>query len=137
MKQILKIGIASALFMACAQPSLADNCITQGDFLNQTHSLYTKSLDPYAYLLPDLGSSNDIATSYDLNLKPLVVNDLTRLQFETHDNRSPAAGYTSPYLWEVGQGPSYKARYGNWNGPGFGPGFQPGGYSNFPIPVRR
>lgn len=133
MKHLAKFGISASLILVLGQAALADHCISQGEFLNQTHSLHTDSLDPYSYLLPDLSSNNDIATSYDLNLKPLVVNDLTRLQFETRDNLSPAAGYTSPYLWEVGQGPTYKARYGNWNGSGFAPY----NYSNFPIPVRR
>lgn len=133
MKYLAKFGISTFLILAVGQTALADHCISQGDFLNQTHSLYSKSLDPYSYLLPELGSTNDIATSYNLNLKPLVVNDLTKLQFEARNNLSPGAGYTSPYLWEVGQGPSYKPRYGNWNGM-VG---NPSNYSNFPIPVRR
>ena len=131
MKRLFKIGMISTIGFAVIQTAAADNCITQGDFLNQTHSLHSTSLDPYAHLLPRLDAGNDIAAGYNLQLKPLVVNDLSRLQFETRDSSSPAAGYTSPYLWEVGQGPGYKSRYGNWRGSSFGPS------SPFPIPTRR
>lgn len=133
MKNLLKAGIITLVGLATFQTCLADHCITQGDFLNQTHSLHSNSIDPYAHLLPDLSDSNDLATSYDLQLKPLVVNDLSRLQFETRDSSSPAAGYTSPYLWEVGQGPGYKSRYGNWGGSNM----SPSRFAPFPMPTRR
>jgi hypothetical protein len=132
-KNFLKIGLVALLTYSATSLCVADNCITQGDAINLTHSLQSTSLDPYSHLLPDLVNTNNLATTYDLNLKPLVVNDLTRLQFETRDSRSPAAGYTSPYLWEVGQGPGYRGRYQLWNGSA-----QPATrFSPIPMPVRR
>ena len=133
MKNFLKLGLIASITLIVSNTCWADNCIRVGDQLNVTHSLQSTSLDPYSHLLPDVGEVNGLAASYDLQLKPLVVNDLTRLQFRTRDSSSPAAGYTSPYLWEVGQGPGYRARWGNWNGaPAGGERFSP-----FPMPVRR
>jgi hypothetical protein len=125
-KLIRGTALTLALLLFAASVSLADQCFHYGDRLNQSHSLYQESLDPYAHLLPDqMEQANPLATSYQLDLKPMVVNDLTQLQFKTYDSSSPAAGYTSPYLWEVGGGPRYKG---------------PGGYGGFapsPFPVRR
>lgn len=125
-KLIKGTALTLALLLSAASVSLADQCLQYGDRLNQSHSLYQESIDPYAHLLPEeMEQANPLATSYQLDLKPMVVNDLTQLQFKTYDSRSPAAGYTSPYLWEVGGGPRYKG---------------PGGYGGFapsPFPVRR
>ena len=121
-----RVALTAALVASVSGLYTADQCLNYGDSLNMSHSLHQESLDPYAHLLPDeLQDANPLATSYQLDLKPLVVNDLTELQFKTYDSRSPAAGYTSPYLWEVGGGPGYKggSRY---------PGFSPS-----PFPVRR
>lgn len=134
MKNFLKSGIVVLLAYSLTAPCFADQCITQGDVINQTHSLQSTSLDPYAHLLPDLSQSNNsLGTAYKLDLKPLVVNDLTRLQFNTRDSSSPAAGYTSPYLWEVGQGPGYRSPYRLWNGASQSNTM----YSPIPMPVRR
>ena len=125
-KFLRRTALSLALLVSVTGLSSADQCLNYGDRLNQSHSLYQESVDPYAHLLPDeLEQANPLATSYQLDLKPLVVNDLTQLQFNPYDSRSPAAGYTSPYLWEVGGGPRYKG---------------PGGYGGFapsPFPVRR
>ncbi|MCA9775398.1 MAG: hypothetical protein KC800_01720 [Candidatus Eremiobacteraeota bacterium] len=125
-KFLRRTALSFALLVSVTSFGSADQCLNYGDRLNQSHSLYQESIDPYAHLLPDeLEQANPLATSYQLDLKPLVVNDLTQLQFNTYDSRSPAAGYTSPYLWEVGGGPRYKG---------------PGGYGGFapsPFPVRR
>lgn len=133
MKNFFKLGLVASIALVATNTCWADNCIKTGEQLNMTHSLHSTSLDPYSHLLPDLGDVNELATSYDLQLKPLVVNDLTRLQFNTRNTSSPAAGYTSPYLWEAGQGPSYKSRYGNWNGNPM----QSQRFSPFPMPIRR
>jgi len=130
-KIITKLTLVAALITLATNATSAD-CITQGNEINQTHSLYSKSIDPYAHLLPDLGSVDSLATDYNLDLKPLVVNDLSKLQFRTYDSRSPAAGYTSPYLWDVGQGPGYRSRSGVWSGGSRYPGFSP-----VPVPTRR
>jgi len=121
-----RTALTLALLLSASSVSLADQCLNYGDRLNQSHSLYQESIDPYAHLLPEeMEQANPLATSYQLDLKPMVVNDLTQLQFKTYDSSSPAAGYTSPYLWEVGGGPRYQG---------------PGGYGGFapsPFPVRR
>lgn len=127
MKNFLKLALVVSLVFSGSSVSLADRCITQGDQLNLTHSLYSESVDPYSHLLPsDLKGSESLSVTYDLKLKPLVVNDLTKLQFQTYDSRSPAAGYTSPYLWDVGQGPGYRNPMSSPYSP-YGP----------PMPVRR
>jgi hypothetical protein len=125
-RHLQNVGLAVALIASVTGLCSADQCLRYGDSLNLTHSLYQESVDPYAHLLPDeLQDANPLATSYKLELKPLVINDLTELQFKTYDSRSPAAGYTSPYLWEVGGGPGYRgnSRYR--------------GYSPSPFPLRR
>lgn len=131
MKNSFKLTLTAFLVLVGSHPAVADRCITQGDYLNASHSLYSESVDPYAHLLPrNLPPADNLSLTYDLNLKPYVVNDLTQLQFQTYDSRSPAAGYTSPYLWEVGQGPSYRGYSSPYypGGPGFGP---------MPLPSRR
>ncbi|MFA5506263.1 MAG: hypothetical protein WC314_01710 [Vulcanimicrobiota bacterium] len=123
--QLCRGALLMTLVASTTAVGLADHCFRYGDNLNLTHSLYQQSVDPYAHLLPDdMAQANPLATSYQLDLKPMMVNDLTQLQFKTYDSRSPAAGYTSPYLWEVGGGPRYK-------GGGYG------GFSPSPFPVRR
>ena len=92
-----RTALTLALLLSATSVSLADQCLNYGDRLNQSHSLYQESLDPYAHLLPEeMEQANPLATSYQLDLKPMVVNDLTQLQFKTYDSSSPAAGYTSP-----------------------------------------
>ena len=134
MKNILKLTLTAALLFSTSSASWANNqstsgqnCIGQGQHLNSVHSLHGDSVDPYAHLLGDLGNTDALANSYDLKLKPMVINDLTKLQFKTYDSRSPGAGYTSPYLWDVGQGPGYKSPFQTWSGaPRSGP-----------MPIRR
>jgi hypothetical protein len=123
---VQRAALTAALVASVSGLCSADQCLRYGDNLNTSHSLHQESVDPYAHLLPDeLKDANSLATSYQLDLKPLVVNDLTELQFKTYDTRSPAAGYTSPYLWEAGGGPGYRgnSRYR--------------GYSPSPFPLRR
>lgn len=125
-KYIQSTVVVAAMVASATGLCSADHCLSHGDSLNMSHSLYSESIDPYAHLLPtELQDTNALATSYNLELKPMVVNDLTQLQFNTYDSRSPAAGYTSPYLWEAGGGPGYRS---NSRYPGFSPS---------PFPVRR
>lgn len=42
-----------------------------------------------------------------LDLAPLTNDIEAQMQITVKDNLSPGAGYTSPYLWEVGRGPSF------------------------------
>ena len=134
MKYIFRLALVVSFVFYTSSMSWAHNqgepgqqCVSQGQHLNITHSLQHNSLDPYAHMLGDLGNTESLANSYDLNLKPLVINDLTKLQFRTNDSRSRGAGYTSPYLWGVGQGPGYKNRFQTWTGaPQTGP-----------LPIRR
>ncbi len=46
--------------------------------------------------------------AYKLDLKPLRANQLSELQLNTVNNLGQGAGYASPYLWEVGQGPGFR-----------------------------
>ena len=112
-----KLTLTLALLTLGAGPALADSCFSYADRLNYSHSLNAESVDPYSHLMSGSldAQVNPLANSYKLDLKPLVVNDLTKLQFKTYDTSSPAAGYTSPYLWEAGGGPGYRgrSRYGN------------------------
>ena len=134
MKNILKLALVGAIVFSTSSITWAHDpgeagqqCVTQGQHLNSTHSLQHNSLDPYAHMLGDLGKTESLANSYDLKLKPLVINDLTKLQFRTYDSRSPAAGYSSPYLQGVGQGPGYRSPFQTWTGtPQTGP-----------LPIRR
>lgn len=131
MKKYLHLGLALVLASLCINAVQAD-CIKQGDDINVVHSLNSSSLDPYSHLLPDIGSVNALATSYKIDFKP-VNNNLSNLQFETRDNTGPGAGYTSPYLWEVGRGPGYRSPYGI----GQGSYQNRARYSPIPMPVRR
>lgn len=132
MKKFLKLVLVAAFVVTTIQASCADQCITQGDHLNKAHSLHSDSIDPYAFLLPDLGPADSLANTYDLKLNVRGLNNLNELQFETYDNRGVGAGYTSPYLWEVGQGPGYRSRFQMNRGASGASRFSP-----IPMPVRR
>ncbi|MGE0491086.1 MAG: hypothetical protein AB7S38_17900 [Vulcanimicrobiota bacterium] len=54
--------------------------------------------------------------AYKLDLKPLHATRLSELQLQVNNNLGMGAGYSSPYLWEVGRGPGFQG-YSTWNGP--------------------
>lgn len=60
-----------------------------------------------------------------LDLKPLTNDIEAQMQITVHDNLSPGAGYSSPYLWEVGRGPSFDR------------GVHQGSTMPFPYPLPR
>lgn len=104
------------------------SCVVQGHQLNATHNLPSAPAEPYSHLLPtSLKESAPNVNPYSLNLKPLKANELSELQFKTRDNLGPGAGYSSPYLWEVGRGPSYQPSQRGWYN---------GGYAPVPAPTR-
>lgn len=103
------------------------SCVTQGHQLNLSHGFSGTPDEPYGHMLPSLSDSTPDANPYQLELKPLRANDLSNLQFKTRDNLGPGAGYSSPYLWEVGRGPGYQPTQG---------GYYHGGYAPLPAPRR-
>ncbi len=120
----LVFGVSTA---AMALPSpVGQDCVTMSGHLNAAHSLSSSSLEPFAHMLPANLDANAIDMSaYQLDLKPLQLNDITRLQFYTRDNLGVGAGYTSPYLWEAGRGPGPRMNSGPWS-PGMMPAPYPG-----------
>lgn len=98
------------------------SCVVHGHQLNSTHNMAGAPLEPYSHMLPlGLKDTAPDINPYSLNLKPLRANDLSKLQFETRDNLSKGAGYSSPYLWEVGRGPSYQPTQRGWYNGGYVP----------------
>lgn len=77
-----------------------------------------QTIDPFAHFLPsDVNmTSFELSNSYSIELKPLRADDMSQYQFKTVDNRGLGAGYSSPYLWEVGRGPgSPMLSPGSWS----------------------
>lgn len=122
--------------MALSLPAAAGTGGTPGFSLDQTCSISGKmeNFDPFANFLPrELNSTSfEISNSYSIQLKPLRPDDMSQYQFQAVDNRDMGAGYSSPYLWEAGRGPS--------GSPSFGPGSWSGqmdGRAFSPIPMGR
>lgn len=92
-KSSIKTVVIIAAIWITSSACQAEECITQGDHLNVNHSLRTNSIDPYAHLLPDLGPSDSLANTYNLDLKVKGLGELQNLRFRS----SPAGGYSSPY----------------------------------------
>jgi hypothetical protein len=93
-----------------------------------------ETIDPYARFLPaDLNTTSfELSSSYSIELKPLRADDMSQYQFKTVDNRGLGAGYSSPYLWEVGRGPGGSMLGpGSWNTPMDGRAYSP-----IPMPGR-
>ena len=77
--------------------------------LTTNHSVGGQFQEPYGHYIEGYAlGSQPKDDPFQLQLKPLKANVLSELQFKTQDNRSSGAGYSSPYLWEVGRGPGYQ-----------------------------
>ena len=62
-KFLRRTALSFALLVSVTSFGSADQCLNYGDRLNQSHSLYQESIDPYAHLLPDeLEQANPLAT---------------------------------------------------------------------------
>lgn len=87
----------------------ADNqtCIGQG--LNFNSAVDSQHYGDSAVIFTDDNFQSTITMeAYRLELKPLRANKLSELQLRTTNNLSSGAGYSSPYLWEVGRGPGLR-----------------------------
>ena len=94
-----------------------------------------QTMDPYSQFLPaDMDTTSfELSNSYSIDLKPLRADDMSQYQFKTVDNRGLGAGYSSPYLWEVGRGPGG----GQTLGPGsWSQNMDGRAYSPIPMPGR-
>lgn len=120
------LALSSAAFAGTGGTSNT-SCVVHGQQLNLSHGFSGTPEEPYGHMLPSLSDSTPDANPYQLQLKPLRANDLSNLQFQTRDNRGPGAGYSSPYLWEVGRGPGYQPTQR---------GYYNGGYAPLPTPRR-
>ena len=94
--------------------------------LNGHYSMRGGLVDSYAGFLPsDLNmESFELSRSYSIEMKSFRVDD-SQYQFRAVDNRGIGAGYSSPYLWEVGRGPGAAMPSGTWRTPMDGRAYSP------------
>lgn len=127
--------------LALTAPALAGAPAASGDpqsaCLQQGYSSSSQAspLDPYAHLLPtDLDmTSFELSNSYSIELKSFRADDMSQYQFiERMNTRDVGAGYSSPYLWEAGNGPGMMYPGGGaWGSP-----LEGRAYSPIPMPGR-
>lgn len=108
----MKISLGSLIILsALALPAFAGQGgqMTNEFDLSTNHTVNAQFVEPYSqYIDSESLSSAAQDDPFSLQLKPLKANVLSELQFKTQNNRGVGAGYTSPYLWEVGRGPGYQ-----------------------------
>ena len=120
----------TALVLA-SSPAWAGTGTPGSPCLDGHYSLSGGIADPFANFLPSDLESFELSRSYSIELKPFRADDMSQYQFKTVDNRGLGAGYSSPYLWEVGRGPGQALPSGTWNAPMDGRGYSP-----IPMPGR-
>lgn len=108
-------------------PAWAGTGSASSSCLDGHYSLRGSIVDPFSHFLPsDLDStSSELSRSYSIELKPFRADDMSQYQFNTVDNRGMGAGYSSPYLWEVGRGPGAAMPSGRWSMPMDGRAYSP------------
>ncbi len=107
-------------------PAAAGTGTPSSPCINGHYSLRGELVDSYAGFLPsDLNmESFELSRSYSIELKSFRVDE-NQYQFRAVDNRGLGAGYSSPYLWEVGRGPGAAMPSGTFRAPMDGRAYSP------------
>lgn len=107
-------------------PAVAGTGTPGSPCLSGHYSMRGDVVDSYAGFLPnDLNmESFELSRSYSIELKSFRVDE-NQYQFRAVDNRGLGAGYSSPYLWDVGRGPGAAMPSRNWQAPMDGRAYSP------------
>ncbi len=125
MKKFASVCLATLILTA--GPALAGTGAPATSCLDGHYSLRGPIVDPFSqFLSSELDSASfELSRSYSIELKPFRADDMSQYQFKTVDNRGLGAGYSSPYLWEVGRGPGPAMPSGRWSAPMDGRAYSP------------
>lgn len=130
MKSFARVCLAAVLLAGV--PAWAGNTSSGPACLDGHYSLSGTISDPFSNFLPsDLDTASfELSRTYSIDLKAFKADD-SQYQFRAVDNRGWGAGYSSPYLWEVGRGPGPSMQSSGWGN------FQMDGRAYSPIPMGR
>lgn len=125
MNSIARICLVASFLLV--SPVWAGSGAPASSCLDNQYSLRGAIVDPFSSYLPSGldSTSSELSRSYSIELKSFRADDMSRYQFKTVDNRGLGAGYSSPYLWEVGRGPGQASPSGRWLAPMDGRAYSP------------
>ncbi len=124
MKKFATVSLLA--LMTLGSPAVAGTGTPGSACLDGHYSLRGEIRDSFARFLPaDIDmTSFELSQSYSIELKSFRADD-SQYQFRAVDNRGLGAGYSSPYLWEVGRGPGAAMPTGTWRTPMDGRAYSP------------